>query len=192
MSACILLRVCRSFSAPSRRADRPEPIVLLYLLGFNTCLFFLYYLTPLLLQHSSALFLNLSLLTSDFWSILFAVLLFRARLHPLYFLAFGIIIAGLLLYNLAGVEWSSCGAEGAARGDASSAFRHVLRQLCGEGAGQDSNADEAGAAEQEQLDQPHQASADGTKRARNNNSSGDSSGAYSSHLNNEVAAGEEL
>ena len=189
---CLLLRVCRSSSAPSRRADRPEPIILLYLLGFNTCLFFLYYLTPLLLQHSSALFLNLSLLTSDFWSILFAVLLFRARLHPLYFLAFGIIIAGLLLYNLAGVEWSSCGAEGAARGDASSAFRHVLRQLCGEGAGQDSNSDQAGAEEQEELDQPHRASADGTKRARNNNSSGDSGGAYSSHLNNEVAAGEEL
>ena len=177
--------------SPPRRADRPEPIILLYLLGFNTCLFFLYYLTPLLLQHSSALFLNLSLLTSDFWSILFAVLLFRARLHPLYFLAFGIIIAGLLLYNLAGVEWSSCGAEGAARGDARSAFRHVLRQLCGEGAGQDSNSDEAGAEEQETLDQPHRASADGTKRARNN-SSGDGSGAYSSHLNNEVAAGEEL
>jgi hypothetical protein len=64
----------------------------------------LYYFTPLLLVHSSALFMNLSFLTSDFWSILFAVSLFHSRLNFLYFVAFGIIIIGLLLYNLAGVE----------------------------------------------------------------------------------------
>lgn len=48
--------------------------------------------------------MNLSFLTSDFWSILFAVSMFHARLNLLYFAAFGIIIVGLLIYNLAGVD----------------------------------------------------------------------------------------
>jgi hypothetical protein len=83
-----------------------DPVVLGYLIGFNICLFLLYYFTPLLLLHSSALFMNLSFLTSDFWSILFAVSLFHARLNLLYFVAFAIIIVGLVIYNLAGVEGS--------------------------------------------------------------------------------------
>jgi hypothetical protein len=78
-----------------------DPAVLLYLIGFTACLFAMYVMVPLLLQRSSAVFLNLSLLSSDFWSILAAVLLFGASLHALYFVAFIIIIAGLLLYNLA-------------------------------------------------------------------------------------------
>jgi drug/metabolite transporter (DMT)-like permease len=36
-----------------------DPIVCAYLIGFNICLFMLYYFTPLLLLHSSALFMNL-------------------------------------------------------------------------------------------------------------------------------------
>lgn len=66
-------------------------------------------------MHASAVFMNLSFLTSDFWTILFAVNLFEAHLHPLYFLAFTIIIIGLLLYNLAGVEGG---------------IGHLLRELC--------------------------------------------------------------
>lgn len=44
-----------------------------YALGFTVCLFTLYSGVPMLLQRSSAIFLNLSFLTADFWSILFAV-----------------------------------------------------------------------------------------------------------------------
>jgi len=47
--------------------------ILSYMFGFSLCLFLLYTLTPILIQHSSAIFLNLSFLTSDFWSILVAV-----------------------------------------------------------------------------------------------------------------------
>lgn len=78
-----------------------DSVIVLYVLGFNGCLFCLYLFTPVLLRHSSALFMNLSFLTADFWSILFAVLLFHARLHALYFLAFGVIVVGLVVYNLA-------------------------------------------------------------------------------------------
>jgi len=79
-------------------------VVWAYILGFNVCLFSLYFITPLLLQRSSALFLNLSFLTSDFWSLLMAFILFHTKLHPLYFPAFIIIIVGLIIYNLAASE----------------------------------------------------------------------------------------
>ena len=72
-----------------------------YVVGFSVCLYALYLAVPLLLQISSALFFNLSILTSDFWSVLFAYLLFSSTLHPLYFVAFTFIIIGLTLYNLA-------------------------------------------------------------------------------------------
>ena len=137
-----------------------DPVVVAYLGGYSACLFSLYVLTPLLLQSSSALFLNLSLLTSDFWSILFAVVLFKASLHPLYFGAFGIIIAGLLLYNLAGVEWKAdagtgeaVGAEGGAGGAGtplrSRTWKHVIAQVCGEAgmAGDEEEDDEEAVAD---------------------------------------------
>ena len=80
------------------------PRVVGYTLGFVACLYALYLSVPLLLARSGALFFNLSILTSDFWSVLFGVVLFHIRLHPLYFVAFVLIIAGLLLY-----EWAASG-----------------------------------------------------------------------------------
>ena len=72
-----------------------------FVLAFVGCLVALYLAVPVLLQRSSALFMNLSILTSDFWAVLVAYLLFSAHLHALYFVAFALIIAGLVLYNLA-------------------------------------------------------------------------------------------
>jgi hypothetical protein len=132
-------------TGPLAKVEWSDSVVLLYLLGFNVCLFSLYYLTPILLQRSSALFLNLSFLTSDFWSLLAAVLLFAAQLHPLYFFAFAIIIAGLLLYNLAGIEWrASCAnfTRGGARMDTKARIRHVMEQVCGQMAGGGGGGDE--------------------------------------------------
>jgi hypothetical protein len=45
--------------------------------------------------------MNLSFLTSDFFSVTFACVLFQARLHVLYFFAFTVIILALVGYNLA-------------------------------------------------------------------------------------------
>lgn len=72
-----------------------------YMIGFSCCLFLMYIGVPLFLQRSNATVLNLSFLTSDFWSILVATQLFHASLHMLYFVAFTLIIAGLICYNLA-------------------------------------------------------------------------------------------
>jgi solute carrier family 35, member F1/2 len=78
-----------------------EPRVVLYIIGFDACLLCLYTFTPLLLQYSSAVMMNLSFLTADFWSVLMAVALFGARLNALYFAAFATIVIGLTMYNLA-------------------------------------------------------------------------------------------
>lgn len=77
---------------------------LYYMLGFNISLYLLYLTVPLVLKHSGALFLNLSFLSADFWAILFARYLFHETLNFVYFVAFSVIIAGLLLYNIASVD----------------------------------------------------------------------------------------
>ena len=81
-----------------------SPHVVAYMLGFVACLYALYLSVPVLLARSGALFFNLSILTSDFWSVLFGVVLFHVRLHWLYFLAFVLIVAGLIMY-----EWAAAG-----------------------------------------------------------------------------------
>lgn len=78
-----------------------DSVTVLLVLGFVTCMFLLYAGTPALLVRSSAVFLNLSLLTADFWSVVVAVELFGASLHWLYFVAFGLIVAGLFIWYTA-------------------------------------------------------------------------------------------
>eukprot|EP00054_Salpingoeca_dolichothecata_P010133 m.57013 g.57013 ORF g.57013 m.57013 type:complete len:154 (+) comp18830_c1_seq1:203-664(+) len=68
------------------------------LVGFSVCLFLLYSLVPLLLQISGATMLNLSLLTSDVYSLLFGLFLFHYKFSGLYILAFCTIIVGLIIY----------------------------------------------------------------------------------------------
>ena len=80
------------------------PHVVAYLLGFVGCLYALYLAVPVLLARSGALFFNLSILTSDFWSVVCGVVLFHVRLHPLYFVAFVLIVVGLVMY-----EWAAAG-----------------------------------------------------------------------------------
>jgi len=83
-----------------------DPVTIAYLLCFNLCLLLLYLTTPWLLTHSSAVFMNLSMLSSDFWSIIVAVFVFHSRLHVLYFVAFAVILVGLALYHLAELRLS--------------------------------------------------------------------------------------
>jgi solute carrier family 35 protein F1/2 len=71
---------------------------------FDLCLFSLYSGVPYLLHHSSAVFMNLSFLTSDFFSVIIALFVFGARLHPLYIFSFIVIVVGLIIYNLAEVD----------------------------------------------------------------------------------------
>lgn len=71
---------------------------LLCILGFQMCLFGFYLLTSVLLSKSDAAFFNISLLTSDFYSVAYACVMQQKRVTWMYGLAFSTTVAGLVLY----------------------------------------------------------------------------------------------
>ncbi|XP_020081778.1 uncharacterized solute carrier family 35 member C320.08-like [Ananas comosus] len=58
------------------------------------------------MQMSGATLFNLSLLTSDMWAVLIRIFFYRQQVDWLYFLAFGVVAIGLIIYsvNEAGIE----------------------------------------------------------------------------------------
>ncbi len=85
-------------SAPSASSPLLNAV---YLAAFAVCMLVVYSSVPLVLRHSSATAMNLSFLTSDFFSLGAAIALFGARLIALYFVAFVAIVGGVALYNMA-------------------------------------------------------------------------------------------
>ncbi|KAJ2001762.1 hypothetical protein H4R26_003955 [Coemansia thaxteri] len=67
-------------------------------IGFDLVMFVLYTIAPFLFRMSSATFYNLSILTSDFYGLIFAKYMFHDRITPIYAGAFSIIVVGLLVY----------------------------------------------------------------------------------------------
>lgn len=61
-------------------------------------LFTIYSVVPMILMASGATFLNISLLTSDFWAVLFGVTVLKEQLKWTYFLSFFATIVGLFIY----------------------------------------------------------------------------------------------
>ncbi|KAF9361256.1 hypothetical protein BGX26_004775 [Mortierella sp. AD094] len=71
-----------------------------YIIGFDIAMFILYSVSPILFRLSSATFFNLSLLTSDFYGLLFGLFLFQAKINKLYPIAYVLIIVGIIVYNV--------------------------------------------------------------------------------------------
>ncbi|CAL0308245.1 unnamed protein product [Lupinus luteus] len=67
--------------------------------GFAVAIFMFYSLVPVLLKTNGATMLNLSLLTSDMWSVLIRIFAYHEKVDWMYFLAFGAVVAGLLIYS---------------------------------------------------------------------------------------------
>jgi solute carrier family 35 protein F1/2 len=57
------------------------PEVVGYIIGFDVALFMMYSVSPILFRLSSATFFNLSLLTSDFYGLIFGIFLFNAKVN---------------------------------------------------------------------------------------------------------------
>ena len=81
------------------RTNWSNPSIILLLIGFTTCLFTMYTSTTSFLQKRDVALLNLSLLTSDVYSVLFACLAFGFELSILYLAAFLFIITGIMIYS---------------------------------------------------------------------------------------------
>merc|ERR1719469_173221 len=73
---------------------------LLFLLGFQLCLFCMYVLTSAFLLRSDATLFNLSMLTVDVYSVMFAWKVQHLRLSWLYAVAFGTTLSGVTCYTL--------------------------------------------------------------------------------------------
>eukprot|EP00794_Sanderia_malayensis_P000161 gene161-773_t len=73
--------------------------VVILFVGFVISQYTFYTLTPFVITLSSAAVANLSLLTSDLYTLLFGLFLFGYKFSYLYFIAFGGIFAGLITYN---------------------------------------------------------------------------------------------
>jgi len=72
------------------------------LVAYTAAMFILYTTAPILYRLASSVFYNLSLLSSDFFGLLFGLFLFHYKPFWLYFVAFAVIIVGLIVYF-----WSS-------------------------------------------------------------------------------------
>ncbi|KAI0162291.1 DUF914-domain-containing protein [Xylariaceae sp. FL1272] len=78
------------------------PAVYGYITGYTLALTLFYSLIPYLLRLASAAFLNISLLTGNFWGTIIGIQVFGYSVYFLYPIAFVLIIIGQLIYFLAG------------------------------------------------------------------------------------------
>ncbi|XP_053396761.1 solute carrier family 35 member F2-like isoform X2 [Mercenaria mercenaria] len=69
------------------------------LVVFVICLFLLYSTMTVVIQLTSATTVNLSILSADFYTLLFGLFLFNYKFHVLYFVSFAVIIIGLAIYS---------------------------------------------------------------------------------------------
>uniref|UniRef100_A0A0D9WEW1 EamA domain-containing protein n=1 Tax=Leersia perrieri TaxID=77586 RepID=A0A0D9WEW1_9ORYZ len=68
-------------------------------IGFAVAMFMFYSLVPILLKISGSTMLNLSLLISDMWAILIRVFAYHEKVDWMYYVAFGAVAIGLVIYS---------------------------------------------------------------------------------------------
>lgn len=68
------------------------------LVAYTAAMFILYTVAPILYRMATSVFYNLSLLSSDFFGLLFGLFLFHYSPFWLYFVAFAVILCGLICY----------------------------------------------------------------------------------------------
>ncbi|KAE8668426.1 Solute carrier family 35 member F2 isoform 3 [Hibiscus syriacus] len=72
---------------------------MLALAVYTLSTFLFYTRTPFVLKLSGATMFNLSLLTSDMWAVVVQILFYRQKVDWLYFVAFGLVVIGLVIYS---------------------------------------------------------------------------------------------
>jgi solute carrier family 35 protein F1/2 len=71
-----------------------------YLVGYTLCLSVFYGTAPLIFRLASAAFMNISLLTGNFWGVIIGLRVFHLHVHWMYPIAFVLIIIGHFVYYL--------------------------------------------------------------------------------------------
>ncbi|XP_019441594.1 PREDICTED: solute carrier family 35 member F1-like isoform X1 [Lupinus angustifolius] len=67
--------------------------------GFSVAMFMFYSLVPVLLKIHGSTMLNLSLLTSDMWSVLIRIFAYHEKVDWMYYVAFVAVVVGLIIYS---------------------------------------------------------------------------------------------
>jgi solute carrier family 35 protein F1/2 len=77
-----------------------------YMVGYTVCLVLFYATVPLVYRLASAAFMNISMLTSNFWGVIIGLHVLHLHVHWMYPIAFLLIILGHFVYYLgqAGLE----------------------------------------------------------------------------------------
>ncbi|XP_047334329.1 solute carrier family 35 member F1-like [Impatiens glandulifera] len=68
--------------------------------GFSLAMFMFYSLVPILLKINGSTMLNLSLLTSDMWTVVIRIFAYHQKVDWMYFLAFAAVAVGLVVYSI--------------------------------------------------------------------------------------------
>ncbi|KAH9924747.1 DUF914-domain-containing protein [Fomitopsis serialis] len=68
------------------------------LVAYTASMFILYTVAPMLYRMASSAYYNLSILSSDFYGLLFGLFLFHYKPFWLYFPAFAVVVLGLIIY----------------------------------------------------------------------------------------------
>ncbi|CAO3624468.1 unnamed protein product [Cunninghamella echinulata] len=82
----------------SQLSNQPEAIGMIVV--YTVCMFVLYSLAPVLFRLGSAVLYNISLLTSDFYGLIFGLGLFGYKVNAMYPFAYVIILVGILIYHI--------------------------------------------------------------------------------------------
>ncbi|KAK9159467.1 hypothetical protein Syun_005808 [Stephania yunnanensis] len=67
--------------------------------GFAAAMFLIYSSVPILLKISGSTMLNLSLLTADMWTVLIRIFAYHEKVDWMYYIAFGAVAIGLIIYS---------------------------------------------------------------------------------------------
>ncbi|VDO49649.1 unnamed protein product [Onchocerca flexuosa] len=78
-------------------------IVVFYLI-FIASMFLFYSMVSVVVKKSSALMFNLSILTADFYTLVFGLFMFKYEFHALYFVSFALVMIGSLIYSIRETE----------------------------------------------------------------------------------------
>eukprot|EP00601_Ochromonadales_sp_CCMP2298_P028044 CAMPEP_0173278852 /NCGR_PEP_ID=MMETSP1143-20121109/4840_1 /TAXON_ID=483371 /ORGANISM="non described non described, Strain CCMP2298" /LENGTH=426 /DNA_ID=CAMNT_0014216049 /DNA_START=98 /DNA_END=1379 /DNA_ORIENTATION=- len=90
---------CMFVDLPKMRTAKFTSEVVGAIVGFVTCLFLMYTNTTSFLQKGDAILFNLGLLTSDVYAVIFTFFFKGYLVSWLYFLAFALVIVGLVIYH---------------------------------------------------------------------------------------------
>lgn len=78
--------------------DWSEWRVIVLLAAFTLTLFTYYTITPIVMKITSAMAINLSLLTADFYTLVIGVLLFQFKYDVMYALSYALVVTGVVIF----------------------------------------------------------------------------------------------